>query len=271
MSDTEMQGYGFTRFDFDDGHHCHPVYAKGAGPNVIVMHELPGLTHHIREFADRLITAGFRVYLPLLFGDLLNDAPAINLARLCISKEFNHLKEGTSAPVCDWLRALSREVQQQAPASVRVGAIGMCVTGAFVIPLILEDAVVAGVVSQPSIPFSTVYRATGLGQGPWMRELNVSDSDLEDAAEHAAQADKHILVQRFHDDRLCPAARVQRIADRFGAQAQLLEYPSPTPHVAHPHALLTEEYANATPSPDDPTRIALQRVIEFLRLHLQRA
>lgn len=268
MTDIVMQAKGYTRFDFSDGHYSHPVYDKGQGPKVIVMHELPGLTHPVLDFADRLIAAGFRVYLPLLFGELLDDAPVGNLAKLCISKEFGHLKAGTTAPVCDWLRALSREVQQQTPATGRIGAIGMCVTGAFVIPLILEDAVVTGVVSQPSIPFSAVYRATGLGEGDWMREMNVSDQDLFDAADCAADKDKHILVQRFTDDRLCPAARIQLIAERFEQQAELHEYPSPTPHVAHPHAVLTEEYANAEASDTDPTRIALQRVIEFLRMHL---
>ncbi|WKL52182.1 hypothetical protein Q1W70_22460 [Pseudomonas kielensis] len=69
MTDIVMQAKGFTRFDFSDGHYSHPVYDKGHGPKVIVMHELPGLTHTVLDFADRLIAAGFRVYLPLLFGE----------------------------------------------------------------------------------------------------------------------------------------------------------------------------------------------------------
>ena len=146
----------------------------------------------------------------------------------------------------------------------------MCLTGAFVIPLIIDPGVVAAVVSQPAIPYSLSYRATGLGGGDWMRRLNISDEQLQAAQQVAARDNKSLLLQRFADDRLCPRERLDRLAEVFGAQAQRVEYPEPSAlrrAFNPPHALLTEEYDRA--GPDNPaTRNALHRVLAFLHRHL---
>ncbi|MDF3931525.1 dienelactone hydrolase family protein [Pseudomonas citronellolis] len=261
---------GFLHFDFDDGHYQHPVYFKGEGPRVIVMHELPGLAPATFGFAERLVEAGFNVHLPLLFGEVLDDSAPLNYARLCVSKEFARLKSGVSAPVCDWLRALARHLGE-AGDQRRIGVIGMCVTGAFVIPMIIESTVGVGVVSQPAVPFSLPYRLTGLAEGAWMEEMNIADADLNTAVNVVQAQDKRLIVQRFSDDRLCPHARVRRIAQAFGANAQLNEYPTVPPSPDHPHALMTAEFDRVEEPPErpgHPTRQALQSVVEFLRGHL---
>lgn len=261
-----MSPSGFKSFEFSAGGYTHRVYSKGQGSKLVLMHELPGLTEPVVKFAERLIDQGFEVFIPHLFGKLMSPASTRNLLRLCISKEFGRLKSGVSAPVVDWLRELTRYMEPTGKKPV--GVIGMCVTGAFVIPLILETSVRAGVVSQPAIPFSIPYKLTGIGQGAWMQELNIADADLNSAALHAQKHGKLILVQRFNEDRLCPHARVERIALSFGESATLHEYPSPMPPVSHPHALLTEEYEAAVEDDNDPTRIAFKRVVEFFHTHL---
>ncbi len=45
-----------------------PTYRKGSGPGVIVIHELPGMTPDVIAFADEVVSAGFTVVMPQLFG-----------------------------------------------------------------------------------------------------------------------------------------------------------------------------------------------------------
>lgn len=258
---------GFEKIIFSDNNYAHPVYIKGRGPKIVLMHELPGLTEPVINLAERLINDGFQVHVPHLFGDLMSPSSTKNLLRLCISKEFGRLKAGVSAPVIDWLREYVKTIEPCEGGAV--GVIGMCVTGAFVIPLLLVHSIRAGVVSQPAVPFSITYRYTGLGKGKWMTQLNISDSDLANASLEAKHNSKVILVQRFKEDRLCPHARVARIASSFGTSATLYEYNSPMPHVAHPHALLTEEYEAAIEDQSDSTRVAYKRLVNFFHGNLK--
>lgn len=263
-----MDMSGLQAFDFDDGHYRHKVYSKGSGKPVLLMHELPGLTRETLGFTDRLVDAGFRVYLPLLFGKPEEKGSLLRGYALCINREFAYLKAGRRAPVSDWLRALVRDLGER-DGHARMGVIGMCVTGAFVIPLILESNVAAAVASQPAIPFRFGYWLTGRGAGDWMGELNVADKDLQDASLTAASDGTQLLVQRFSDDRLCAAARVQRLQKAFGDRAVVYTYAPPDDGRDTHHALLTYEFTAAGHVPSDhPTRLALRRVIEFLQQHL---
>jgi len=44
------------------------VHVTGAGPAVIVMTEMPGISPHVARFARWVRDAGFTVYMPSLFG-----------------------------------------------------------------------------------------------------------------------------------------------------------------------------------------------------------
>ena len=48
----------------------HATYRKGAGPGVIVVHEIPGITPSVLAFAERVVDAGFTVVMPLLVGEV---------------------------------------------------------------------------------------------------------------------------------------------------------------------------------------------------------
>ena len=58
----------YEKFDFTDGPWRRPVYRKGVGPAVIVIHEMPGLHPLVVRFADRVAQAGMTVFCPSLFG-----------------------------------------------------------------------------------------------------------------------------------------------------------------------------------------------------------
>lgn len=241
-------------------------------PGVIVMHELPGMTPACVDFALRLSKQNFRVHLPLLFGEPLDDRFLKHGRDLCVSQEFACLKAGVSAPITDWLRALARHLAPE-ESGVRVGVIGMCLTGAFVIPMIIEPGVQAGVISQPAIPFSLSFWLLGLGDGAWKRQLNVSDEHLATAARCARDRSKAVLLQRIDGDRLSPPERQRRLADAFGAQAEYLQpYPNRTilrRLINPPHALLTEEYADNREDPEHVTKAAFAKVVSFLQKHLE--
>lgn len=71
-----------------------PVYRRGFGPAVIVIHEIPGLHPQVFAFADRLVAAGMTVFLPSLFGTpgkSVTKAYALQsiIANICVRREFN--------------------------------------------------------------------------------------------------------------------------------------------------------------------------------------
>src|ERR1700722_1680247 len=88
------------------------VHVAGAGPAVIVMAEMPGISPHVARFARWVRDAGFTVYMPSLFGrdgavPMVDEGVAI-FQRACMSAEFRALEGGKSSPVTQWLRALAR-------------------------------------------------------------------------------------------------------------------------------------------------------------------
>jgi dienelactone hydrolase len=258
---------GFTRSVFPHSNMCHDVYSIGNGAPVIILHELPGLERRAIIFARRLAKSGFQVYLPHLFGKVGKRQTFRNYRALCVSKEFSNLAAGVSAPITCWLRALAKDVSGRGSGS-RVGAIGMCLTGAFVIPLVLEPCVAAPVTSQPAIPLSMLYRITGLGGTTRANELNISDEDLAAAAERLRGENMTLLAFRFEEDRLCPRARFNRLKREFDPQLEVHEYGGCSflrKCLAPRHSVLTGEYRT---SRSDPNNQAFERVCAFMREHL---
>ncbi|MDO9125658.1 MAG: dienelactone hydrolase family protein, partial [Parvibaculum sp.] len=79
------------------------VHVSGAGPAVIVMTEMPGISPHVARFARWVRDAGFTVYMPSLFGrDGAVPAAEEGVAvfqRVCVSAEFRAFGANTSSPV----------------------------------------------------------------------------------------------------------------------------------------------------------------------------
>lgn len=266
MSQTLLDG--FKRYPFLHEGLCHDVYSIGKGPPVIVLHELPGLGRAVVDFARRLVENGFQVHLPHLFGTVGKRQALKNYKALCVSQEFAKLAAGVSAPITCWLRELAKRISEES-SGCAVGAVGMCLTGAFVIPLILEPCVVAPVISQPSIPFSTIYLCTGLGGTKWGCQLNVSDAEIAAAATRLGHENITLLAFRFEEDRLCPKTRFDRLREEFRSQLEAHEYECGSTlrrWFAPRHSVLTEEYS-ASPH-ENPSRAAFRRLCDFLRENL---
>src|SRR5207302_652782 len=82
-----------------------------------------------------------------------------------------------------------------------VGVVGMCFTGGFALAMMVDDTVMAPVLSQPSLPFA-LTRAH-------RRDLGISDDDLARVKERAPEV--CLLALRFTGDRLVPGERFQRL------------------------------------------------------------
>lgn len=240
------------------------VFVRGNGPAIIVMHELPGMTPECLALGDRLASRGFSVYLPLFFGSAGQKSSNLRnlgyLVRFCISREWNALALGVTSPVANWVRALARQAHQECGGK-GIGAIGMCLTGSFVIPLLLDPVVLAPVSLQPARPLPLTRSRR--------RDLGVSPDDLEGARERLEQGHLTILGCRFTNDRVCPPEKFEEMSRCFGGTFERIEIDSSkgNPHGidTKAHSVLTGNYCDAE---DHPTRKAFERVVELFTLRL---
>ena len=234
------------------------------------MHELPGLARQTVSLADRLVLAGYRVFLPHLFGRPMWDhetlASGINLTTLCISAEFARLAANETAPVTLWLRALARDISAWCNDG-KIGAIGMCLSGGFIIPLILEREIGAPVTSQPAVPILAPFGTSADDRAA----LGVAPGDLAAAAARARRDRLTVLGFRFKADRKCPHDRFAHLSAAFGEQFEPHEFDSEDSRWqlgAHPHSVLTYERPDQNDDDDHPSHQALRRLLSFLHERL---
>lgn len=239
---------------FSDGGIVHDVYVVGTGPQkpaVVLMHELPGLTPQCIELAQRLRDAGFVVYLPLLLGEPGKRAMLMNSLRLCVRREFLRFSTRADFPITFWLRALGREVSDQHGARP-IGVIGMCLTGGFVLSMIADTHVLAGVSCQPSYPVAFPRTLE--------RSLDVSGKDTGNMR-------CRVLGLRFENDRFSPPERFDFMKAQLGDRFNAITLPSDTRCIKRSaHSVLTEAFE---PWPGHPTREAYDLVVSFLHGQLR--
>jgi dienelactone hydrolase len=255
---------GFEQFSFASGAQTHAVYYAGdhGAPPLLLLPELAGFSPGLRMFAERLIAAQFRVYMPWLFGPFGKRAPLRNGIRLCVSREFGYLRAGTSSPVTVWLRALTAHISQHSSGGARIGAIGMCLTGAFAIPLIIDPRVAAAVAAQPAAPL-----------WPPSGQLNVSDGEIAAARARLAGGEAHLLAVRCRPDRVCPRAKIERLQREFPVGLEVREYAEPDERNClgeRPHATFTREYRIAPHASEEHySRRAFADLVAFFDAHLR--
>lgn len=254
---------GYTQSEFSFEGVKRPVYRRGSGPGVLVMHEIPGIHPSVIDFANRVAEAGFTVVMPELFGTTGRPVtPGYTLAalgRACIAREFHVLATHRSSPITDWLRALCRATHDEI-GGPGVGAIGMCLTGNFALALMMEPSLLAPVLCQPSLPFP-------LGAAR-KRALHVSADELA-AAKQKAAAGCPVLGLRFSEDPMCPGERFETLREEFGDAFEGIEIDSevsrPSKNPSGPHSVLTEDLIEED---GHPTVAARERVIGFFKQRL---
>jgi len=257
---------GFTEEEFESGGKRRAIYRMGGGPAVIVMAEVPGITPRVAEFGRKVAAIGCTAVMPHLFGDPGREpsmgAMAKTLGPACISREFSILALKKTSPITVWLRALARHEHERC-GGPGVGAVGMCFTGGFALAMMIDDTVVAPVLSQPSLPFP-------MGKAR-KADIGISDRDLARVKERVA-AGTCLLGLRFSGDPFCFPERFETLRRELGdgfVAVELDSSPS-NPH-GHPkaaHSVLTEHLDDR---PGTPTRAALDQVLDFFRERLLEA
>lgn len=228
-----------------------PVHRRGSGPGVVVVHELPGITPEVIRFAEDVVDAGFTVAMPSLVGtpgkEMSVGYTLASVARVCVAREFTTWALERTSPIVGWLRALARSLHLSA-GGPGVGAVGMCFSGGFALAMMVDDVMVAPVLSQPSLPF-----AVGTAR---KADVNLSPDDRLVVAQRAADGCQ-VLGLRFLGD---PAVgtRFDSLRELLGDAFVAVELPSPTKRA---HSVLTEHR-------DDP---AVRQVIDFLQAKLDPA
>jgi dienelactone hydrolase len=205
----------------------HPTYRKGSGPGVIVIHEIPGITPAVLEFAEDVVARGFTVVMPSLFGR--PGAPATtrelvrSIAAVCVSREFTMFALGRTAPAATWLRSLARQLHQEL-GGPGVGAVGMCLTGGYALAMLADAPVAAPVLAQPASP-APVGKAR-------RSDLGLSPRDLE-SVKRKVTAGCQVLGLRYERD---PAVgtRFDTLRRELGDNFIAVEFPG------RQHATLTE-------------------------------
>lgn len=204
---------------------------SGRGPGVIVIQEWWGLVSHIADVADRLARAGFVALAPDLFGgttthdaaeaaSLMQNLPADRAAR-------------------DLAGAVDFLLGHDAVAGDKVGAVGFCMGGGFVLTLAAQqgDRIAA------AVPF-----------------YGVIPGELPDFSRLSAAVQGHFGEK----DDFVPVTKVREIASAIEAQTgrtpEIHFYPAG-------HAFFNDENLIGTYDAEQGA-LAWQRTVDFLRTTL---
>lgn len=258
MADDALDDFTVRQFEHDGKR--RDVYWLGSGPAVVVMEEMPGITPEVANFARRVAALGCTAVVPDLFGTPGRE-PSVgyvlkSMVPACVAKEFSSFARGRTSPVIEWLRALTRDAFEQC-GGPGVGAVGMCWTGGFALGMMVDDHLLAPVLSQPSLPLGLTRKRR--------RDIGLSPSDLARVKERVDDG-VCVLGLRFTGDRLVPPARFETLRRELGDGFVAVEIDSSkgNPHGIRSaaHSVLTEDLVD---SPDHPTYDALNQVLDLFR------
>jgi dienelactone hydrolase len=237
------------------------VHVTGRGPAVIVMTEMPGISPHVARFSRWVREAGFTVYMPSLFGrdgavPGVEEGTAV-FQRACVSAEFRALAANESSPVTQWLRSLARLAHEEC-GGPGVGAIGMCFTGNFALSMMLEPAMLAPVLAEPTLPLDDPAG------------LQIAPEELAAVRKRLEREDLTVMAYRFKGDRFCKAERFAAYSEALGERFVGRVLPDSAANrdvapffehvVASPHSVVT---AHLIDEAGQPTIAARDEILSF--------
>lgn len=251
---------GWTSASFTGGGYTHDVYQRGEGPGVILIPEIPGIHPGVLGLGNHLVDNGFTVAMPSLFGEPgkpMTPGYAIPvMARACIAKEFQGFATNKERPVAQFLRALARDLNARTPGP-GVGVIGMCFTGGFALAAAVDDAVLAPVLSQPSLPMPLTPAQR--------RDPGISEAEMKIVVNRTEKDGLCAIGLRFTGDKAVPGERFATLRKRLGDSFEVIEIDS-SPGNEHgfsrvAHSVLTDQVRERD---GHPAYEARKRVVEFL-------
>ena len=193
MTDNPRQNVTFAS-NGNEAHGYLATPASGSGPGVIVIQEWWGLTDHIAGIADRLAGEGFVALAPDLFGGkVAHDAEEA-------------MKLLTELPVDRAARDLAGSVDyllaQDSVTSSKVGAIGFCMGGGFVLMLAAQQGEKVGAAVPfygvgPGVP-STYTGVKAAVQGHYAEQDGMYPVDTAKALEKQIRDEAGVPVEFFY-------------------------------------------------------------------------
>jgi carboxymethylenebutenolidase len=204
----------------------------GSGPGVVVIQEWWGLTTHIRDVTDRLAAEGFVALAPDLFGGATthdSEEAGTLMAELPVGKAAQDL-----AGAVDLL------LGHEAVTSSRVGAVGFCMGGGFVVVLAAQQGDRIGA----AVPFYGVLK-----------------EDYPDLSGLTAPVLGHFGEQDAFTPPEAARGLAERIREESGVSPQFFFYPAG-------HAFFNDENLLGTHDPEQAA-LAWGRTTAFLHEHLR--
>jgi dienelactone hydrolase len=234
---TSFTAAGFTR----------DVYRRGSGPAVVVIHEVPGITPKVVTFADEVVECGFTAVMPDLIGtpgkQSSNGYILRSMFKVCVANEFATWATQRTSPIVAWLRALARATHLEV-GGPGVGVVGMCFSGGFALGMMVDEIMLAPVLSQPSLPL-----AIGPGKAARGADLGLSLDDLQAVIDRASNGCQ-VMGLRYTGDALV-GTRFQTLHDVLGPAFIEVPLASTT---KRDHSVLTEHRDQRS----------VERVLDFL-------
>jgi len=210
----------------------------------MIIQELPGIGPETLRLADEFVAEGFTVVLPHLFGPLGKTDLAGNMVRvLCMRREFRLFAQGQTSPVVEWLRSLCQDLKTRHQVD-GIAVIGMCLTGNFALSLMVDDAVLASVASQPALPAGSPG------------DLHMSQSDIETVRQRLDTLEP-MLAYRFEGDFQSPAKKFETMDCVFNQDKERIRLRTLP---GRKHAILTLHFVDEA---GHPTRQALDEILSY--------
>ena len=236
------------------------IFRLGHGPAVIVIGEIPGITPKVAEFGRKVAAAGCTAVLPHLFGD--RGGRAVGRRHAQVDRPRLHLP-GVRRPWPSRRPARSPCGCGRWPRTSTSGAgargwawSGMCFTGGFALAMMVDDTVVAPVLSQPSLPFPLSKRHKA--------DIGISDADLARVKARTATGPACSVCGSPATHSASPSASStlrRELGDGFIAVELDSSAGNPYGHPKKAHSVLTEHLDDREGT---PTRAALDQILDLL-------
>jgi dienelactone hydrolase len=218
---------------------------------VMLLHEIYGVSTKLVNFARIIAGAGFKVYMPVLYGAPIPEGGGtIDRAKrifefLCVAREFHVLASDEPGPWTPWLRKLLAQACTECHAK-GAGVIGLCLTGNFALSMACDPQVLAPVLGEPSLPF---WPADG---------LHVAPEELMEIKRRINDEGLQVRAYRYATDTICKAVRSAKLETELGNGFQGTTIPASQ----KVHSVFTEDLCDES---GRPRHNKIQEVIAFLK------
>ncbi len=173
----------------------------GPAPGILYLHEIMGLNKGYRADARELAERGYVVYLPDLYG---GDARGY-----CVRAAVTSVARNNSAsnPLFAEINALLDALKADPACNGKLGMLGMCLTGGFVIQAAMR----------PDMEAPVLYH----------HSFGLQGAGVPYAEESGLQQIKRLQGHWSRIDPFCPAKRRQRLIDKLGERMDAHVYNIP--------------------------------------------